>query len=186
MKTGRNPHAAVIGNAMGDVTIHSTQYMSDADLRAIAAYLKTLSPGPADGSRFTENEATARALQAGVNDSRGAELYVDNCAGCHRTDATGYPRVFPAIAGNSIVLASKSDSLVRLILAGNRMPVTATAPSALGMPGFDWRLNDDEVAQLATYLRSQWGNAAPPVVVETVIRIRADLSRERGQAAHDR
>jgi mono/diheme cytochrome c family protein len=66
------------------------------------------------------------------------------------------------------------------------MPVTATAPSALGMPGFDWRLNDDEVAQLATYLRSQWGNAAPPVVVETVIRIRADLSRERGQAAHDR
>jgi alcohol dehydrogenase (quinone), cytochrome c subunit len=184
MKTGRNPHAAVVGNAMGDVTVHSTQYMSDADLRAIAAYLKTLPPGPADGSRFTENEATARALQAGINASRGAELYVDNCAGCHRTDATGYPRVFPAIAGNSIVLAPASETLVRLILAGSSMPVTATAPSVLGMPGFGWRLNDDEVAQLATYLRNQWGNAAPPVSVETVARIRADVSRESEKAAH--
>src|SRR5262249_51665320 len=132
------------------------------------------------------NDSTARALQAGINGSRGAEIYVDNCAGCHRTDAQGYPRVFPAIAGNSIVLASVSDSLVRLILAGSQMPVTATAPSALGMPGFGWRLNDDEVAQLATYVRSQWGNAAPPVSVETVSRIRADLSREIEKTAHAR
>ncbi|HTV31192.1 MAG TPA: cytochrome c [Xanthobacteraceae bacterium] len=185
LKTGRNSRAAVIGNAMGDVVVHSTQYMTDADLRAIAAYLKTLPPSAADGSRFSDNDATARALQAGLNDSRGAEIYVDNCSGCHRTDAQGYPRVFPAIAGNPIVLAPASDSLVRLILAGSRMPVTATAPSALGMPGFGWRLNDDEVAQLATYLRSQWGNAAPPVMVETVVQIRAELSRESEKAAHD-
>jgi mono/diheme cytochrome c family protein len=185
LKAGHNAHAAVIGNAMGDVTIHSTQYMTDSDLHAIASYLKTLPPGRSDGSRFTDNDATARALQAGINDTRAAELYVDNCAGCHRTDAQGYPRVFPAIAGNSIVLAPETDSLVRLILAGSRMPATATAPSALGMPGFDWRLNDEEVAQLTTYLRSQWGNASPPVSVATVARIRADLSRESKKAAHE-
>lgn len=185
LKAGRNAHAAVIGNAMGDVTIHSTQYMTDADLQAIATYLKTLPPGRGDGSSFSDNNATALALQAGVNDTRAAELYADNCAGCHRTDAQGYPRVFPAIAGNSIVLAPRTDSLVRLILAGSRVPATATAPSALGMPDFGWRLNDDEVAQLATYLRNHWGNAASPVSAATVARIRDDLSRESKKASHD-
>jgi mono/diheme cytochrome c family protein len=184
LKTGRNPHAAIVGSPMADVTVHSMQHLTDADLHAIAAYLKTLPPSPSGRSSFAANDTTAKALQAGVNSSRGAELYVDNCAGCHRTDARGYDRVFPAIAGNPTVLAREPDSLVRLILGGSLMPATRTAPSALGMPGFAWRLNDAEVAELATYLRSQWGNGAPPVAATLAARIRAELPKENKEAAH--
>ena len=174
LRTARNPHSAVVGQPMADVAVHSTQHMSDEDLHAIAAYLKTLPAGTSKSS-FTADDSTAKKLQAGVNESRGAELYVDNCAACHRTDAKGYEHVFPAIAGNPTVLAEKPDTLVRLILAGSSLPSTEKAPSPLGMPGFSDRLDDAEVAQLATFIRSSFGNHAAAVEASEVARIRRSL-----------
>jgi len=81
---------------------------------------------------------------------RGAQPYVDNCAACHRTNGAGATDVFPAIAGNSSVLAADPASIVRLILQGSALPATNAVPSTLGMPGFGWRLSDQEVAELAT------------------------------------
>jgi alcohol dehydrogenase (quinone), cytochrome c subunit len=177
LKNGHNLSHAVIGSAMSDVVVHSTQYLRDEDLDAIAAYLKSLPPVRNDPSTFNTNPATARALQAGINDSRGAELYVDNCAACHRTDGAGYLRVFPEIAGNSTVLSEDPTSLIRLVLAGSRSPATAGAPSRLGMPGFASRLSDGDVAKLATFVRQSWGNNASPVREGSVKAIRDSIPR---------
>jgi alcohol dehydrogenase (quinone), cytochrome c subunit len=176
LKSGHNFSHAVIGGAMSDVVVHSTQYLRDEDLEAIAAYLKALPPTRKDASAFAMDPATAHALQAGVNDSRGAELYVDNCAACHRTDGAGYLRVFPEIAGNSTVLSDDATSLIRLILAGSSLPATTGAPSRLGMPGFASRLSDGEVAELVTFARQSWGNHASPVREGSVKAVR-DSSR---------
>lgn len=189
LRTARNPHAAVVGQPMADVVVHSTQLLRDDDLHAIAAYLKTL-PGSARGdTAHVRSDATAKALRAGINANRGAELYVDNCAACHRSDARGYEHAFPAIAGNPTVLAPGPDTLVRLILAGGRLPSTQQRPSELGMPSFAWRLDDDEVAQLATYVRNEFGNRAPAVTAAQVRRIRdslADVPRDAKRAGeHD-
>jgi alcohol dehydrogenase (quinone), cytochrome c subunit len=177
LKNGHNLSHAVIGSAMSDVVVHSTQYLRDEDLDAIAAYLKSLPPARNDPSTFAMNSATARALQAGINDNRGAELYVDNCATCHRTDGHGYQRVFPEIAGNSTVLSDDATSLVRLVLAGSRSPATTGAPSRLGMPGFAARLSDAEVALLATFVRQSWGNNASAVREDSVKAIRDSIPR---------
>jgi mono/diheme cytochrome c family protein len=178
LKNGHNLSHAVIGGAMSDVVVHSTQYLRDEDLDAMAAYLKSLPPTRNDPSTFAMNPVTAHALQAGINDSRGAELYVDNCAACHRTDGEGYLRVFPEIAGNSTVLSDDATSLIRLVLAGSRSPATTGAPSRLGMPGFASRLSDGEVAELATFVRQSWGNNAPPVREGSVKAIRDSIPRE--------
>ncbi len=176
LKTARNPHAAVVGQPMADVVVHSTQHLRDEDLHAIAAYLKSL-PAHADGgSRYAQDDATAKAMTAGVNQGRGAELYADNCAACHRSDARGNPHAFPSIAGNPTVLAPDASSLVRLILAGGNLPSTQTRPSNLGMPAFAWRLSDEEVATLATWLRSEYGNHAEAVDATQVRDIRASLA----------
>jgi alcohol dehydrogenase (quinone), cytochrome c subunit len=159
LRTARNARQAVVGAPMNDVVVHSTQYLSDADLQAIAAYLKTLTPSPGDRSTFVANPATAAALAAGHEANRGAELYVDNCAACHRTDGEGSPKALPKVAGNSTVLAEDPNSLIRLVLAGSSLPGTAAAPSPLGMPGFGWRLTNEEVAQLLTFIRSSWGKS---------------------------
>jgi mono/diheme cytochrome c family protein len=181
LKSGHDDAHAVVGSAMGDVVIHSTQHLHDDDLKAIAAYLKSLPPSAASGAAFVANPATAKALQAGINANRGAELYVDNCAACHRSDGAGYAQVFPKIAGNSTALAGDATSLIRLILAGSGAPATASAPSHLGMPAFGWRLSDDEVAQLGTFVRQSWGNQAPGVDAATVRRVRGTLAAEGGK-----
>jgi len=178
LRSARSTTHAVLGGAMGDVVVHSTQHLNDADLQAVAAYLKTLPPTKDQVASFNADPATAKALAAGQEDSRGAELYVDNCAACHRTNGQGYERVFPKIAGNSSVLSQDPVSMIRLVLAGSKLPATATAPSELGMPGFAWRLSDEEVAQLLTFIRSSWGNQAPAVNVEEVTKLRATLPKE--------
>ena len=163
---------------MGDVVVHSSQYLSDDDLQAVAAYLKSLPASTHEASAFEANPATAQALQAGVNDSRGAELYVDSCAACHRTDGMGYPHAFPKLAGNSSVLADDPSSLIRVVLAGASLPSTNRAPSPLGMPGFAWRLSDDVTAQLVTFIRNSWGNRASAVSASQVRKIRDELDTE--------
>jgi mono/diheme cytochrome c family protein len=182
LKTGRNSAHAVVGQPMNDVVVHSTQFMSDADLNAIATYLKILASAPADGSGFRADPATATALAKGLEANRGAEVYVDNCAACHRTNGEGSPKVLPAIAGNPSVLAPDPSSLIRLVLGGSSLPGTATAPSALGMPGFAWRLSNDEIAQLLTFIRNGWGNKAPGVSASEVARVRGAMDRQAGAA----
>ncbi|MFK3794923.1 c-type cytochrome [Pseudomonas sp. NPDC088444] len=177
LRSARSETHAVLGGAMSDVVVHSTQHLNDADLQAVAAYLKTLPATARQVSTFKADPATAKALQAGQEGSRGAELYVDNCAACHRTDGQGYQRVFPKIAGNSSVLSEDPVSMIRLVLAGSKLPATATAPSQLGMPGFAWRMSDEEVAQLLTFIRSSWGNHAPAVNAGQVAQLRATLPK---------
>ncbi len=178
LRTARNSQQAVIGAPMNDVIVHSTQYMNDGDVQAIAAYLKTLSPASGDRSQFAANPATAAALAAGQEASRGAELYDDNCAACHHTDGAGSPGALPKIAGNSTVLSDDPSSLISVVLGGSSLPGTAGAPSALGMPGFAWRLNNDEVAQLVTFIRNSWGNEASRVSASEVARVRGALDAQ--------
>jgi mono/diheme cytochrome c family protein len=178
LRSARSKTHAVLGGAMGDVVVHSTQHLNDSDLQAVAAYLKTLPASEHQVTSFKADPATATALAAGQEGSRGAQLYVDNCAACHRTDGKGYEQVFPKIAGNSSVLSQDPVSMIRLVLAGSKLRATATAPSELGMPGFAWRLSDDEVAQLLTFIRSSWGNQAPAVNAAQVKQLRSTLPKE--------
>ncbi|TDV67794.1 cytochrome c [Pseudomonas sp. LP_7_YM] len=178
LRSARSPTHAVLGGPMGDVVTHSTQHLNEADLQAVAVYLKTLPASERQVSSFKADPTTAKALAAGQEGSRGAELYVDNCSACHRTNGQGYERVFPKIAGNSSVLSEDPVSMIRLVLAGSKLPSTATAPSELGMPGFAWRMSDEEVAQLLTFIRSSWGNQAPAVNAGQVAKMRATLPKE--------
>jgi mono/diheme cytochrome c family protein len=176
LKTGRNAHASVSG-PMGEVVANSTQYLNDADLGAIAVYLKSLG-GVADGEPFHADDKTLHAILAGTATDRGASIYIDSCAACHRQNGKGATRVFPSLVDNPMVTQQNPDSLLHVILEGARLPSTETAPSALAMPAFGWRYSDDDVAQLATFVRSSWGNQAPAVTAEQVAKVRAKVAKE--------
>ncbi|VFT06247.1 cytochrome c precursor [Pseudomonas aeruginosa] len=94
LRTGRSERSAVFGG-MSDVVVHSMQYMTDADLTAIARYLKSLPPADPADQPHVYDESVAQALFHGDDSKTGAALYVDNCGACHRTDGKGYARVFP-------------------------------------------------------------------------------------------
>jgi mono/diheme cytochrome c family protein len=176
LKSGRNPHSAVTG-PMADVVRDSTQYMSEQDVAAIATYLKSLSPAPEDRRpAFAANDATIRTIMAGDERSTGGRFYMDSCAACHRLSGSGERFAFPTLAGNSGVLNSDPSSLIAVILNGARLPPTAAAPTGLAMPPFGWRYGDADIAKLATFVRANWGNSAPPVTAAQVANVRKQRS----------
>jgi mono/diheme cytochrome c family protein len=176
LKSGRNPHSTVTG-PMADVVRDSTQYMTDQDVAAIATYLKSLSPAPEDRrATFAASDATIRTIMAGDERSAGGRIYMDSCAACHRLSGSGESFAFPTLAGNSSVLNSDPSSLIAVILNGARLPSTDAAPTGLAMPPFGWRYDDVDVAELATFVRSNWGNSAAPVTGAQVAKVRKQPS----------
>lgn len=187
--SGRSVHSGVTG-PMTDVIANSTQYATREDAMAMAAYLKSLPSGAAKDAapKFVASDQTANDLRNGITRTLGARLYVDNCAGCHRSSGAGEKSAFPALAGNPLVLADDPSSLIHVILAGATLPSTQAAPSDLGMPHFAGRMNDDETAELTTFVRSAWGNKAAAVNASQVAAVRktlpASITRQVAEQDH--
>jgi mono/diheme cytochrome c family protein len=93
----------------------------------------------------------------------GKSLFAKNCAACHQPTGKGIPGAFPALAGNTFVQGAPGD-VATVLLKGRG-----------GMPDFSGSLDDDEIAQVLTYVRSSWGNSAPPVSGQDVGSTRAAL-----------
>lgn len=189
LTTGRNSHTAT-GGEMALAVEHSLQYMSDEDADAMVKYLhqigshksvaRTEQPPSATGSRTQvavladPQDETSAKLKSGVDLSDGERLYMDNCAACHFTNGRGAPNVFPSLAGDSMVTAKQSKGLIHTILYGAEMPSTEKRPEKLRMPGFANRLSDEDVAKLASFVRSGWGNKAGAVSASDVADVRGD------------
>ncbi|MEM5387266.1 cytochrome c [Paraburkholderia phymatum] len=171
LKSGRTAHSAAFGG-MAQVVQDSTQHMTDADLQAIAAYLKTLKPADGSSTALTADRAAYQALRLGTDHSNGAHTFVDNCAACHRTSGSGYDGTFPTLALSSVVNSRDPTSLIHIVLEGDEMPWTKAAPAHFAMPGFGWRLSDRDVADVLTFVRSSWGNQAPAVTEAQVTKVR--------------
>jgi mono/diheme cytochrome c family protein len=107
-----------------------------------------------------------------VIDSRGAQFYLDNCNACHHSDGAGAQRTFPPPAKSEVVNAEDVTSLIHIVLTGSAMRSTKAAPSALAMPDFAWRLSDQDVADVLSFVRNSWGNRATPVAANYVGRLR--------------
>lgn len=161
LKTGHNAFADSAG-PMADVITHSTSILTLADDKAIGVYLKSLgdsTPAPAPIA------ATDPAMVA------GAKIYSDECAACHTNAGTGLPNIFPALKGSPVVQADPPATLTHLLLHGGQSVGTATA-SASAMPAFGGQLTDEQAADVLTYIRNQWGNAAPAVTADQVNKAR--------------
>jgi len=175
LKAGINDHSATFGG-MSQVVSDSTQHLTDADLNAIAAYLKTLSPANPNATRpLAYDDSAAQALRAGKDQGEGAMTFLNNCAACHRSTGKGYAQTFPQLALSSTVNSADPASLIHIVLKGAQLPGTAAAPTPYAMPGFDWRLTDQEIAAVVSFVRASWGNQAPPVSAADVAQVRKDV-----------
>lgn len=179
LKTGRTARTAAFGG-MTEVISHSTQHIPESDLRAMARYLKSLPAKAGTPYMADTTDTTFDAVRAGDYRKTGAATYGEFCITCHRADGAGFPQVFPALAGNSAVLPEDPASLIRVVLAGGRMPAAKGAPFPFAMPGFA-QLSDREVADVLTFIRTSWGNRAPAVGAGDVAKARksAGLSPAR-------
>jgi len=150
------------------VVENSTARMPDADLKAMAVYLKergaTGSPAPspvaADDGRMKVGEA----------------IFIDTCMACHTRKGEGIPHVFPKLAGSTVVTQDDPSSLIHVVISGAQAAATPSHPTAPTMPSLGFRLSDDQIAAVVTYVRNSWGNAASPVTSDAVRAVRGKVT----------
>jgi mono/diheme cytochrome c family protein len=81
-----------------------------------------------------------------------------------------------SLAGNPVVNAPNSASLISIVLTGSRTPRTPETPAQFSMPAFAWRLNDQDVADVVNFISSSWGNSAPMTRAAEVAAFRKALA----------
>ena len=170
--TGHNRSAAATG-PMAEVVSLSTSRMEPADLRAMALYLKDL---PGLSASVTPAASDTPFMR------QGKLIFEAQCAACHQSSGAGVPHLFPALAAAPGVQAGDANNLMRVVLEGGRSVATAARPTAGAMPAFGWKLSDEQVASVLTYVRNTWGNAAAPVGAGEVAGMRVKLKQTRFSA----
>ena len=179
LKTGTSPRGTVMG-PMAEVVARSTQHLAEANLRAMAEYLRTLQANPAASATSAAPAAPAAPAAAAPAASaasaaasahppqppavraRGRRIYDDHCAGCHGERGEGAPGIAP-LAGSRAVLLATPRNVIQAIRHGGFAPTTAGNPRPFGMPPFGLVLGDDDIAAVASHVRISWGNDARPV-----------------------
>lgn len=108
---------------------------------------------------------------------RGKKVFLANCATCHQATGLGVAGQYPPLAGSEFVLGG-TRRLAMIVLKGLEGPVTvkgAQYGTAVMQP-WEKTLTDQKIADVLTYIRSDWGNQGGPVSAEGVAALRKELA----------
>jgi mono/diheme cytochrome c family protein len=163
LRDGHLGHATTMG-PMAEVVFHGTTHLPEADLLAMATFLRGLPVQAVQPPGYKPAEPGVLRL--------GAQVYEQHCADCHGPQGQGAEAAYLPLAGNRALLMASPVNAIQAILSGGFSPATAGNPQPYGMPPFRTVLSDHEVAAVASYVRQSWGNRAGPVSPLDVQRVR--------------
>ena len=169
LRAGASQRGAVYG-PMSEVVHNSLQYLNDADLHAIAVYLKDL---PSRHETPPPGRLPGTAQQSAAMLAQGHAIYSAQCQSCHLADGLGQPPGYPPLAKNQSIEMQSAVNPIRMVLNGGYAPQTETNPRPYGMPPFAQILSDADIAAVVTYIRVSWGNDGQPVTEAEVNALRS-------------
>ncbi|MGA8533065.1 MAG: c-type cytochrome [Candidatus Tumulicola sp.] len=157
--------AVVANGRSGPLTVNGKTYngtmpawkgqLTNADIASVATYVRFAWGNNA--SPITEDQVAAAG--APVSAQVGASVYAKNCAACHGANGNG--GAGPALAGNPHVNIDDANVMLTTIVQGRSL-----------MPSWRGQLAASDIAAVATFIRSSWGNRVPGVTVQQVMAIR--------------
>ena len=175
LQNGITQHGYVSG-PMAEVVYKGAQYLSADDAQAIAVFLQSVKGSSTDDLVKASDMKDKRPGR-----EAGKAIYEKHCESCHGKEGVGLPNHYPSLVDNRNVVSIYFNNLVQLVLLGAIPPTTASNPTPLGMPPYRAILSDQEVAQVLTFIRSEWGNHASPIstldVLQTAGKVRS-ISRD--------
>jgi fructose 5-dehydrogenase cytochrome subunit len=178
LKTGAVHRKAQAAAGMAEVVTNSLQFLTDADLNALAAYMQAIPPirergatrpdyawgGPARSETTLRGAAVDRANQ-------GAAYYSRYCASCHQPSGAGTPdEAIPPLFNNAATGSRRPDNLISAMLSGVEREAggrKVLMPN-FGPASFVQPLDDSQVAEIANYARTAFGDPAAPVTAHDV------------------
>lgn len=165
--------ATVLNGKTGPITINGKQYsgampawkatLSNADIAAVLTYVRAAWTNKAPP--ISEDQV---AIAAHPAMSSGAAIYAAKCAACHQARGEGSEK-YPPLAGNAAVMAADPATILGIIVNGRSGSLTVGGKTYNGtMPTWKGQLSNSDIAAVATYIRSAWGNNASGVSEQMV------------------
>ncbi|MDX8449948.1 c-type cytochrome [Mesorhizobium captivum] len=184
LKTGAVAGKAYASGPMAETVMNSLQHLSDDDIRAIVAYLRDVPPQSGDEQqpRFSWGGTINVGIAEPGNVAQGSthaagDLYGSLCSGCHGIDGSGSPdSSYASLTRNSTLGAATPENVVMTILTGVKAGDVAGRKSMAAFA--DW-LDDGQVASLANYVTSRFGNPELSVTAADVHQMRAGSTTEQ-------
>lgn len=175
----------VLNGRTGPITVNGRQYggnmpswrnqLSDAEIAAVLSYVRS-AWGNSAPAVSDDQVAAARSPEA----LSGEAIFTAKCAVCHQPSGRGTD-AFPPLAGNPVVNAADPAEMIAIIVNGRTGPLSVNGRTFNGrMPTWNGQLTDADIAAVATYVRSAWGNAAPAVTEQEVVTAGTPVSVEVG------
>jgi mono/diheme cytochrome c family protein len=151
LRTGLAPHHAAAAGPMADVTRALAQVPED-DVRALAVYIASLM-ADAPASRQDQPQPVDRLVVAQQQHPAAAALYAGACATCHDPGAPMMQQGRPPLAWGTPLHEDTPHDTVRIIMQGLTPPAGDAGPT---MPAYADLLSDQQVRELAAYLRTRF------------------------------
>lgn len=131
-------------------------------------------------SLTSAQKSTAPPQKAAAKVARtGAQVYTATCVTCHQVDGQGVRGAFPPIV-NTDWVNGRAEIPIAIVLHGMTGDVTlAGVKYNVPMAPLGATLSDQEIANVVTYVRAQWGNKGTPVTVADVAAARAATKTRR-------
>ncbi len=105
----------------------------------------------------------------------GSKVYSVYCTACHQRNGLGDSQRFPPLAGSEWVTGDKKR-LIEVMLKGLEGPIEVKGQSYNNVMPQHSFLKDEEIAEVLTYIRPNFGNTATAVSKEEVAAIRRGLA----------
>jgi mono/diheme cytochrome c family protein len=160
LSSGRADGHGMASGPMAEAVSYSLRYLTPADARALAHYVKSIAP---------IRTAVAATQVRDAEDALGAKLFAGACASCHRLDGTGTQSPYAALLGDPSVADPAGTNLLQAVLHGSAL---MTPDGRVGMPGFSGGYTNAELAAVADYTIAHFGQVAGRVSASTVARLR--------------
>lgn len=167
------------GGAMAAVVREGTSQIAESDTRAMAVYLASFTGSANADSADRIASEKAEQAQAAVTPAltKGAQLFGSACLSCHHA-GEGVPvfGVRPELWFSTSLYLDEPDNVVRYVLDGVQDPAS---PDLGYMAGFRHNLNDDQIATVINYMRTQFaGKPEWAGLSEAVHRIRTGAPKD--------
>jgi mono/diheme cytochrome c family protein len=110
-----------------------------------------------------------------VSIARGKTVYLQRCMVCHQADGGGVPKLNAPLDASTAVNGSDISKLIKYIVKGfaDRVEIDGELYSNAMPAAAD--LTDQQIADVLTFIRSNWSNKAGPVTTLQVKQTRSKL-----------
>jgi mono/diheme cytochrome c family protein len=166
LSTGHADGHSSASGPMAEAIDNSLRYASTDDIHAIVAYLRTI-PAIENAVAIAQNPPAATDAEppAGL----GEQVFAGNCANCHDWNGKGVQSPYASLLGSRTVNDPEATNLIAILLSGSSAPLPIQNAF---MPPFAHGHSDDELAAVANFVNSYFGNGTSRVTAADIDKAR--------------